>query len=194
MKISILLICVFISVSFSSICQEITADSFNKEKKKIFYTSSVKFARNLSGRVVNRNEGIDDTYDNVLALQLDFLANYDLIRDYLSVGLGLYGSRVYKPNFNQIGFLGELRGYLSNEVNTIFLFIQMGQSIPIGRSVYRGLDLSFGAGYRFAIQNHILMVHISAGGKRSSYNNDFYRYSDNYVMATGVYFGLGYQF
>lgn len=142
----------------------------------------------------NNSLFVNAGYENTIAVDISAMFNYKLIGDYLSLGIGLQATRCFTPNFNQLGILGDVRGYLSDEINTIFLYLQIGQFIGIDDVFTRGLDLGLGVGYRFQLENHIFMIDLSSRGKSASIDGEFYRNSDNRLNVTGLFIGLGYQF
>lgn len=163
-----------------------------KPKKKLFYSSFVSVAP--SNGVQGSGIFAQPERNGTITLDIKGFANYYLIRDYLSFGGGIMLSRTYAPNFNQFWFMGELKGYLSDEINTIYLYIQGGKSIPIGDVFINGQGLGIGAGYRFEAFENVFMVEISSFNRSVQFDNLRYGESKDKVLVTGVYMGIGFQF
>jgi hypothetical protein len=192
MKISFI-ICLFIFSSFFTFGQTDESVKINR----LFYTVGISMAHNPSVGLRQAGKpslGSSDFDNRTLIAGLDGTVNYHLIKKYFSVGAGTMLTRTYTPNYNQFWFYADLRGYLSDEINTIYIFLKIGKSIPIGNFLLNGQGVGLGAGFRFKVLGHIFLADVSLWSRSAQFDQERW-ISSNYKVGTGgTFFGLSYLF
>lgn len=133
-------------------------------------------------------------YDIILSSDFRALYNSYIIKNYLSVGAGAAVSRTYHANFNQLWGFIDLRGYFSDEKNTIYIFINLGKSWAINDLWLDGQGGGVGVGYRFEWEETLFSVEINPFNRSVSFDNKRYRNSDDKMIIFGTNIGISVYF
>ena len=164
--------------------------------ERLFYTTGLSLAPNPGVSLEkNGNSLTTGDFDNkTLIAGLEGTINYHLIKKYFSVGASMMTTRTFSPNFNQLWLHADLRGYLSDEINTIYIFFRLGKAIPIGNLFLNGQGVGLGAGFRFKVLNQIFLADISLRIRTAQFDQKEWIPSDHKANAGGTFFGLSYVF
>ncbi len=171
----------------------------NTIKKRGFVVNAyLGFNKSRNGEIDNSSGSFsfeaDDDIKGRNILDIYAIASYFIIPEHLSVGIGAGYSRSYKPDFNQIPIILDLRGFIFRETDALFLFLQYGQSPYINRDFVKGYSIGFGVGYQFRFFNEYFTIELGVKGRRISYTNEPVLSSDDNVRVGGYMINLGYTF
>jgi hypothetical protein len=170
-----------------------TRSSSNSKRSYFNVFSKVNFS-NYGTREKNNISIGDPGSGDTFTLESSCFLNYELIQHYFSVGAGIIASRTFRPNVNMLALTGEIKGYLSDEINTVFIYLQAGKSFPLADLIINGQHVGIGIGYRFNVGKEILMIDFSSTVKSVQFDGERFNESNDKAWIRGLYFGLGYQF
>lgn len=71
------------------------------------------------------------------------------INPHLSVGVGIGLDGYHEPDHNTMPLFIECRGYLKDQRNTFYGFLDLGKSLGVNETFRSGLFLNSGVGYKF---------------------------------------------
>ncbi|PWK20323.1 hypothetical protein [Xanthomarina spongicola] len=114
----------------------------------------------------------------------------------LGIGIGLDG--YHEPDFNTLPVVLDIRTYISDDENSIYVYLDVGPNIRLGgdSSEFRkGMALNLGFGYKFNVgENLFLVSDIFYSHKTVSLTNEGIRTSDYVIKANGTGLSLGFIF
>lgn len=177
--------------------QEFQNNDSNKNKG-YFNISKVGFINitNSKQETFVRGEGgfysdLDTT--NSYAWSLQTINGY-FISPHFSVGIGLGLDGYHNPNINTLPLFIDARGYLSENKNSAYSFIDVGPTIRLGdgSSFRKGMMLNFGLGYKFSIGHKLFLVSdVFYSHKTVSLTDEWIKTSDNVIKSNGVGLSIG---
>lgn len=130
--------------------------------------------------------------DKAKGININVMGGYFFIPDRLSLagGIGLY--RGYSPDVFGFPLInGDLRFYFTNEKNTLFSFVNVGQTIK-GTFNTRGSLYRTGIGYKFHLTEKLLVsTDVSLVIPTYSLTDKPYRVSTNKLSLHGIGFSFG---
>lgn len=194
MKNCVLIILFLVSFEFKSISQDFSNDSTEHIRRSYINCFGRLNFNNYGSRERNNLSIGDPGTGDTFTVEISSFFNYEIIRHYFVFGAGLVGSRTYRPNVNMIAFTGELKGYLSNEITTIYIYLNVGKSFPVDDFIINGQHVSIGLGYRFNIGKEVFMIDFSSSVKSVQFDNKRFNESQDKAWIRGLYLGVGYQF
>jgi hypothetical protein len=183
---------------------DLSAQNSSEPKIKsegLVFNAFLGFNRSASGAIENPNSGGRHRFSRELnnnsgrfIIDTYFLANYFIIPQHLSIGLGAGVSKSYKPNFVQIPLIADLRGYIFQKSDALMLFIQYSHSPFINSNIVKGYAIEFGVGYQFKLFQNVLSLEAGIKGRRVSFVNEEILSSSHNARLNGFNIKIGYQF
>jgi len=165
------------------------------DTKRTFINVTTTFSTSGRYQAETTLANVDRTgYDVILSSDIRALYNFYLIKNYFSIGAGINVSRSYQPNFNQLWGFFDLRGYFSDEKNTIYIFLNFGKSVSINDLWLNGQGAGLGIGYRFELKENLFSVEVNPFNRSVSYDNKAYRNSDDKMIVFGTNIGISVYF
>lgn len=113
---------------------------------------------------------------------------------YFSAGLGLGLDGYRKPTLNTLPVFLDVRAYLNDDFNSLFIFVDYGTLVKINDNFNKGNLFNIGAGYKVALSKErriILMPEIGYSVKNISLTDESVRTSNNAINITGILFSVG---
>lgn len=170
-------------------------------KSKGFVVNSyIGYNKSSNGAYLTRNGSRDrfgpDENNNScrFLVESSVLVNYFLWPKHLSIGLGLGISKSYKPNFVQIPFIFDLRGYIFQDYDALMLFVQYAHSPFINKNIITGYSFEMGVGYQFRLLEEYFLVELGFKGRMLSFVDEQILRTSNGARLSGFCLKIGYQF
>lgn len=74
-----------------------------------------------------------------------------------SFALGAGADAYQNPSYNTLPVFADVRGYLHDARNSPYVFIDLGNSFPIGPEFEEGMFLNFGAGFKYFVSERMCL-------------------------------------
>lgn len=130
--------------------------------------------------------------DNAHAYSLQVVLGYFVVPKRLSIGMGFGLDGYHEPGFNSAPLYGDIRLYLTDERNAVYMYANLGTLTKLSSRFVRGYSGKIGCGYKFFVSQKLcLNADIGYAAKGASLTNESYTSSDNIINIKGVALSIG---
>ncbi len=136
---------------------------------------------------------LNQDFDNSSIYEFKAYQHRYIIGRYLAVGIGATASYQSSPNLFYSQIFVDLRGFLSDENNTVYPFIQMGTGFAYSNAYNRNFNTGIGIGYKFFIGELLIASDIFLDGRVFRLRGDGRDREYNVLGTGGIHISLGVQ-
>lgn len=140
----------------------------------------------------NGNVVTDLPLDNASAYFLQTINGY-FIDPFFSVGLGVGLDGYHNPNFNTLPVFLDLRLYLSDDMSSPYVFMDIGTLVKFEGNKNNGTLFNIGLGYKISLNKKRLMIITDLSYNYKAISNDglSLRNSNSWTQLRGTALTLG---
>ena len=196
MKEKIFILGIFFFISSSLSAQNETDKDIYRNKGYFNITKfGYIFVNEASLETFNPQEGTVLTTipsNNALAYSLQTI-NGTFINPYLSLGIGVGLDGYHNPNYNTMPLFFDIRGYLSDSLESLYLFTNYGTLVKIKNGTRNGNTFNIGLGYKIPLNKNrfTIVTDISYSYKAVSNDGKSIRNSIDYTRLKGTMLSIG---
>lgn len=198
---SLIALFLLVTISYGQTSFDDNTSKDSKRNKGYFNITRFSYiaVNNVKQDIFIPGEGgysIDLPSGNAKAFSLQTINGY-FFNPYFSVGAGIGLDGYHEPNINTFPVFLDIRGYLSDNYNSLFAFMDIGTLLHLGNEFERGNMFNIGLGYKVFLnrENRIAITpEFGYSVKTVSLTDEKVKTSNNTVNVTGLYFSVGFIF
>lgn len=158
------------------------------ENPKNFTTVQLSYA--LGGQSsredIRTSPPIDEDFWKTRVYSVQAFQHRYLIGRYFAVGLGGVFTYQTDPNLGYAQILLDMRGFLSDEENTVYPFIRGGTAISTNLDYNKSIILGLGIGYRFHLFDKLWSVDLSRDARQFWLKDDVGTFTGTLSLSLGI--------